>query len=260
MGGALSGRMRRAAGTAVAVKAPLNASAVTATAAATATAASTRQRLRTHSLIVVARTRPHDGAAAAGLAEYGTGFPVSLVGSPAPSSVPTFTSMLPSGARPLSSSSVATLRPHVSATHLPQQSTPACQDQPKTPIGNECIAQPAEACASFACLRNHFRYGERQSASCAELEALIPRRRSDLRCRARPEDAADQAELWLHIVTRDRGKSWRSPARPSRAAAMGQAGVPPTRSRGRRASPSGSAHPYRRGPSQAPQRGPDPPG
>ena len=172
----------RAAGTAVALKAPLNASAVTATAAATTTAASTRQRLRTHSLIVVARTRPHDGAAAAGLAESGTGFPVSLVGS----SCPVQRADLHEHASERRQTVVLILSrhppPHVSATHLPQQSTPACQDQPKTPIGNECIAQRAEACASFACLRNHLCYRERQSASCAELEALIPRRRSDLRC------------------------------------------------------------------------------
>src|SRR6202020_2491385 len=67
----------RAAGGAAALKAPLNASAVTATAAATATAVMIRQRRSTHSLIVVARTRPHDGSGMAGLAVSGTGLTVS---------------------------------------------------------------------------------------------------------------------------------------------------------------------------------------
>ena len=84
------------------------------------TAATTCQRLRSHSLMVVARTRPHDGADAAGstgLAKLGTegalsptDFPLSLAGSPVFSGEPTFTSMLPSDAWLFSSLTVATLR------------------------------------------------------------------------------------------------------------------------------------------------------
>ena len=58
-----------------------------------------------------------------------------------------FSSMPPGGARRLSSPTFATLRPHVSAAHAPQQSTGACRISTKTPIGNECIAQYAEVCA-----------------------------------------------------------------------------------------------------------------
>jgi hypothetical protein len=115
--------------------APLTTTAVTATAAAMTTAAATCQRLRSHSLIVVARTRPHEGAdgaegaASAGLASPTSGFPssaggfpLSLAGSavlsgfpafsgfPVFSGEPTFTSMLPSDAWPSSSLTVATLR------------------------------------------------------------------------------------------------------------------------------------------------------
>jgi len=132
----------RAAGVAAPLKAPLNASAVTATAAATATAAMIRQRRSTHSLIVVARTRPHDGSGIAGLAVSGTGLTVSpagrpavsAAGSPAASSVPAVKSMLPGGVGRSSSPTVATLRPYVPATHLSQQRTPACRDEPEMPI------------------------------------------------------------------------------------------------------------------------------
>jgi hypothetical protein len=122
----LAGR-GRAAGPPGELNAPLTARAVTATAAATMTAATTCQRLRSHSLSVVARTRPHDGAASAAdgdgagrtgsgagfvvsLASSGAGFPASAAGSPAASGETTFTSMLPSDACPFSSLTVATLR------------------------------------------------------------------------------------------------------------------------------------------------------
>jgi hypothetical protein len=105
---------------------------------------------------VVARTRPHEGSAAGRLTAVATDGTVPAVArgpsdlASASSCGPSglgrgsmFSSMPPGGAVRLSSPTFATLRPHVSAAHAPQQSTRTRRYQRKTPIGNECIAQYA---------------------------------------------------------------------------------------------------------------------
>src|SRR6202043_1027953 len=104
-----------------------------------------------HSLRVVASTRPHDGSAAGGLPDVATEGTVPAAGPAVACSAGVggsrFSSMARGGARRLSSPTFATLRTHDSADHAPQQNTRARRYQRKTPIGNECIAQYAEVCA-----------------------------------------------------------------------------------------------------------------
>jgi len=108
--GALAAGCGRAAGLAVVLRAPLNTRAVTATAAAM-TNRGDDPPVPQHPQPESCAQDPAPGwRGRRWPGEFGMGFRVSLAGSSAPSSVPSFTSMLPGGARPSSSPTVATLR------------------------------------------------------------------------------------------------------------------------------------------------------
>jgi len=96
----------RAAGAAVPAKTPLRARAATATTAMAAAAATACQRRarRTHSLIVVARTRPHDGSDGAGLLGVGLRgtLPADVPDPPGRVGLPMFSSVFPGDVRRLS--------------------------------------------------------------------------------------------------------------------------------------------------------------